>query len=105
MNNTLNKLPPKRNDKLIDLESKKVMKETIKAHKFLAELKGYSNIVPNKNILISALTLNEAKNSSEIENIITTHDELFKVLASKNDNNKMPKEVINYHKAIWPDIN
>ena len=41
--------------------------------------------MPNKNILISALTLNEAKNSSEIENIITTHDELFKALVLKND--------------------
>lgn len=101
MNNTLNKLPPQKNGKLIDLESKEIMKETIKAHRFLAELKGYSDIVPNKNLLISALTLNEAKDSSEIENIITTHDELFKALTSKKDNNDMPKEVINYHKAIW----
>jgi Fic family protein len=101
MNNTLNKLPPQKNGKLIDLESKEIMKETIKAHRFLAELKGYSDIVPNKNILISALTLNEAKDSSEIENIITTHDELFKAITSKKDNNDMPKEVINYHKAIW----
>jgi Fic family protein len=101
MNNTLNKLPPQKNGKLINLESKEIMKETIKAHRFLAELKGYSDIIPNKNILISALTLNEAKYSSEIENIITTHDELFKALSSKKEAKDMPKEVINYHKAIW----
>ena len=105
MNNTLNKLPPRKNDQLINVETKEIMKETIKAHRFLAELKGYSDIVPNKNILISALTLNEAKDSSEIENIITTHDALFKALSSNKEANKMPKEVINYHKAIWHGYN
>jgi len=101
MNNTLNKLPPQKYGKLINVETKEIMKETIKAHRFLAELKGYSDIIPNKNILISALTLNEAKDSSEIENIITTHDELFKALSSKKEATNMPKDVINYHKAIW----
>lgn len=50
----------------------------------LAEFKGYSDTMPNKNILLNAITINEAKDSSEIENIITTHDELFKAMLVNN---------------------
>lgn len=49
----------------------------IKASRKLAELNGLSKSIPNPNILINALILQEAKDSNEIENIITTHDELF----------------------------
>lgn len=48
------------------------------AHRYLAELKGMAATIPNESILISTLTLQEAKDSSEIENIITTHDDLYK---------------------------
>ncbi len=74
---------PKVKSGLIELETVKVMRVLSKAHRSLAELKGYSEIVPNKNILINAITLNEAKDSSEIENIITTHDELFEALSDE----------------------
>ena len=47
------------------------------AHKALAELKGVANTIPNESILITTLSLQEAKASSEIENMVTTHDELF----------------------------
>ncbi len=60
------------------VESKKILKKLISAHRYLAELKGVVATIPNEAILINTLSLQEAKDSSEIENIITTHDELFK---------------------------
>jgi len=61
-----------------ELESKAVLKKCAKAHQALAELKGIVATIPNESILINTLSLQEAKDSSAIENIITTHDELFK---------------------------
>ncbi len=61
-----------------DIESKAVLKKCAKAHQALAELKGIVATIPNESILINTLSLQEAKDSSAIENIITTHDELFK---------------------------
>jgi Fic family protein len=62
----------------VDLETKKVLKALPKAHAALAELKGIASTIPNQNILINTLVLQEAKDSSAIENIITTHDDLYK---------------------------
>lgn len=59
-------------------ETRKVLKKAAEAHRFLAELKGIAASIPNEAILINTLSLQEAKNSSEIENIVTTHDELYK---------------------------
>lgn len=61
-----------------EIESKAVLKKCAKAHQALAELKGIVATIPNESILINTLSLQEAKDSSAIENIITTHDELFK---------------------------
>ncbi|MBF00395.1 Fic/DOC family N-terminal domain-containing protein [Flavobacterium coralii] len=61
-----------------DLESKDILKKVAEARAALAELKGTHATVPNVEILLSTLALQEAKDSSAIENIITTHDELFK---------------------------
>ena len=61
-----------------DIESKKVLRKTVEAAQYLAELKGTARTIPNEAILINTLVLQEAKDSSAIENIITTHDELFK---------------------------
>lgn len=61
----------------LDLESKPVLKKLVKAHQALAELKGVVAIIPNQTILASTLALQEAKDSSAIENIITTHDDLY----------------------------
>ena len=96
MNFKLDKLPPK-----VDIETIMILKQLSKSHKALAELKGYSETMPNKNILINAITINEAKDSSEVENIITTHDELFKVMSISNYNNPSAKEVVNYRMALW----
>jgi len=82
-----------------DIETKEILKKSIKANSALARLNGVSKIIPNQMILINALTLQEAKDSSEIENIITTHDELY--LASvENKYSKEVKEVINYKEAL-----
>lgn len=91
----LNKLPPNYN-----FDTVKILKQLSLSHKALAELKGYSEVVPNKNILINAAMINEAKNSSEIENIVTTHDEIYKAL-STSKGTLASKEVINYRTALW----
>ena len=66
---TLPNLPP-----AVDLQTLPVMKALAKAHRHLAELKGRAAAIPNQGILIDSLALQEAKASSEIENIVTTQD-------------------------------
>src|SRR3989304_6160364 len=95
--NSLPLLPPK-----AEIETKNILRKTIQANAALAELKAYAHIIPNQNILINSLTLKEAKDSSEIENIITTHDELFKAFSLQPQNiNPATKEVLNYKEALW----
>jgi Fic family protein len=89
-------LPPN-----VDVETKAVLKQLSNANRALAELKGYADTIPNKHILINAVTINEAKDSSAIENIITTHDELFRTMSSDSVTNPNAKEVINYRSALW----
>ncbi|PZT48400.1 addiction module protein [Helicobacter valdiviensis] len=72
----------------------------IKATRKLAELNGLSKIIPNPNILINALILQEAKDSSEIENIITTHDELFLSQIDESKLTRAAKEVKDYSNAL-----
>ncbi len=84
-----------------DLETKAVLKKAAQAHRYLAELKGISATIPNEAILINTLTLQEAKGSSEVENIITTHDELYKAgLFSDQQQNPAAKEVQDYAAAL-----
>ena len=89
----------------IELETKSVLKKLTRAHRALSELKGYANMIPNKYILINAVLINEAKDSSEIENIITTHDELFKAITVENYKSPAAKEVVNYRTALWNGYN
>lgn len=84
-----------------DLESKAVLKKLVSAHRSLAELKGVVATIPNESILISSLSLQEAKDSSEIENIITTHDELFKAALFEGAiKSSATKEVSQYVSAL-----
>ena len=62
----------------INLETSNVLKQLAKTSRALAELKGIAKTMPNQNILINAIMINEAKSSSSIENIVTTHDEIYK---------------------------
>ena len=85
----------------IELETKPVLKKLAQAHRALAELKGASGLVPNENILINTLSLQEARDSSAIENIITTQDDLFKSDALANEYATLAaKEVHNYARAL-----
>jgi Fic family protein len=82
-----------------DIEIKEILKKCIKANSALSKLNVVSKIIPNQMILINALTLQEAKDSSEIENIITTHDELY--LANMGEKfSREVKEVINDKEAL-----
>jgi len=84
-----------------DFESKKVLKSLPSAHFALAELKGIAATIPNQKILINTLGLQEAKDSSAIENIITTHDDLYKSeLNLGNFKSLDAKEVQNYISAL-----
>ena len=85
----------------VDLETKKVLKALPAAHAALAELKGIASTIPNQNILINTLGLQEAKDSSAIENIITTHDDLYKSgLNIDAFKSLQAKEVQNYISAL-----
>ncbi len=84
-----------------DLETKKVLKSLPAAHAALAELKGIASTMPNQNILINTLGLQEAKDSSAIENIITTHDDLYKSELNFDAFKSLnAKEVQNYISAL-----
>jgi len=61
-----------------DIETRPVLKSLASAHRCLAELKGVAGLVPNEGILLNTLALQEAKDSSAIENIVTTHDDLYR---------------------------
>lgn len=83
-----------------DFETVAVLKKLAVAHRYLAELKGICHSIPNQGILINTLVLQEAKDSSEIENIITTHDELFRANLSAAHLSPATKEVQNYASAL-----
>jgi Fic family protein len=104
VDNKLYKLPPRNDKGVVEIETKAVLKALAQAHRKLGELKGYAERVPNKNILLNAITLNEAKDSSQIENIVTTHDQLFEALSSHKEYVGPTKEVLNYKEAIWQGI-
>ncbi len=84
-----------------ELETKPVLKKLAKAHRALAELKGVAALIPNEAILINTLSLQEAKDSSAIENIITTHDELYRSdVLTQHYVSMATKEVYNYASAL-----
>lgn len=87
-------------------ETIKILKAENKAVKMLAELKGCANLIPNQSILINAVVLQESKDSSEIENIITTKDDLYKAVSetvTKIDS--ATKEVMFYREALYTGFN
>jgi len=85
----------------VDVETKRVLKKCGAARSALAELKGVAASMPNESILINTLALQEAKDSSEVENIVTTHDELYKYnLFTESRKSLASKEVENYISAL-----
>lgn len=82
-------------------ETRAVLKKAAEAHRFLAELKGVAATIPNEEILINTLTLQEARHSSEIENIITTQDDLYRAaVADEASVSPETKEVQDYATAL-----
>src|SRR5258706_9469128 len=100
--NELPMLPPP-DDSIITIE---VLQALNKANKALAELKGIARKLPNQAMLVNTIALREAKASTEIENIFTTDDELYKAL-SGNDLSLRgnAKEVLRYRQALWEGYN
>ena len=90
-------LPPK-----ADIETKAILKKAISAGRALAELKGLGETIPNQSILVNSLILQEARSSSEIENIVTTDDSLFRAFAAQTSKiDPATKEVLRYRQALW----
>ncbi|MDP2834429.1 MAG: Fic family protein [Pseudomonadota bacterium] len=84
-----------------EIETRRVLKKLALAHKALAEFKGVTASMPNQSILVSTLSLQEAKDSSEIENIITTHDDIYRSdNASRHFVTLAAKQVHNYAAAL-----
>jgi Fic family protein len=95
--NDLPDLPPQ-----AEVETNAVLKLAIRANKAMAELRVSGRLIPNQAVLLQTLGLSEAKMSSEIENIVTTNDELYRAFADGNvDIDAQTKEVLYYKDALW----
>jgi Fic family protein len=87
-------------------ETAAILKMVAAAGRQLAELKGVTGSIPNQGILISTLGMQEAKDSSAIENIVTTHDELFRdSLFPEEVGSAAAKEVLRYRQALGTGFN
>ncbi len=95
--NDLPLLPP-----VAELETKAVLKQAIAANRVLANLRGLAGQIPNQGVLISSIVLQEARLSSEIENIVTTDDELYRADADGTGGkaDAHTKEVLRYREAL-----
>ena len=84
-----------------NLDTIAILKKLATAHRSLAELKGIAQSIPKQEVLINTIALQEAKDSSEVENIVTTHDELYKSSLNVNQYvSPQSKEVQNYVAAL-----
>lgn len=92
----LKMLPP-----MVNFDTVRILKQLASTNRALSELKGYADTIPNKHILINAINLNEAKDSSEIEQIVTTHDDLYRALTYDRVATPSAKEVVSYRTALW----
>lgn len=93
--NQLPSLPPRS-----DLESKPVLRACISARAALAELKQAAELIPNQSMLINTIPLLEAKDSSGIENIVTTTDQLFQHVQGDGQADHATKEALRYRTAL-----
>ena len=84
----------------VNLDTVKILKELNKANNSIGELKGVMNLLPNPNIVLSLIAVGESKESSAIENIITTYEDIYKEMITKKPISKAAKEVNNYKRAI-----
>ncbi|MDP2869532.1 Fic family protein [Methyloversatilis sp.] len=95
--NDLPLLPPP-----VELETRAVLKQAISSNRVLANLRGLAAQIPNQGMLISSIALQEARLSSEIENIVTTNDELYRADADpEGKSDPHTKEVLRYREALY----
>lgn len=98
--NGLPLLPP-----AVELETKPVLKQCVTARAALAELKQATELIPNPAMLINTLPLLEARSSSEIENIVTTADKLFRHLQADAGADPATREALRYRRALLEGVN
>jgi Fic family protein len=84
----------------VDLNQIEILKQLNIANHNIGELKGLLKLLPNPGIILGLINLSESKDSSAIENIITTYDEIYREIVSKTTIGVKPKEVINYKNAM-----
>lgn len=98
--NTLPNLPPEE-----ELETKRVLKACVGARTALAELRLVGQLIPNEDVLINTIPLLEAKDSSEIENIVTTNDALFREASHPTaESDPSTKEALRYRAALYGGV-
>lgn len=97
--NDLPNLPPD-----FDLNHPEILSNLVRASRHLGELKGLCMTLPDPNLLINTVVLQESRDSSAIENIVTTQDELFQAVADEETTNNAAKEVLSYRKAIYQGL-
>lgn len=96
--NELPNLPP------LDIESTGILKQAISAARDLAELKGLCESLPDPALLLNSIVLQESRDSSAIENIVTTQDELYQAEAEEDPINNAAKEVLRYRQAVYAGL-
>jgi len=95
-NNDLPLLPPD-----VNVETPEILKQSALASRYLGELNGLCATLTNPALLINTIALQESKNSSEIENIVTTQDELYQATMESENATTAAKEVLNYCAALY----
>ena len=98
--NDLADLPPHG----IDLEAPVLLKQLANAARYLGELNGLCETLPDPQLLINTIVLQESKNSSAIENIVTTQDELYKAALEEGSQKQAAKEVLSYREALYAGL-
>ena len=83
------------------VESPEILKHLVKASRYLGELNGLCESLPDPQLLINTIILQESKDSSAIENIVTTQDELYKAATEEGTTNHAAKEVLSYREALY----
>ncbi len=95
----MNKLPFN-----IELNTIEILKQLSETNNHIGELKGVLNLLPNPKLILNLIQISESKDSSAIENIITTYDDIFKELVIKKPSGGKSKEIVNYKRAIEEGI-
>lgn len=96
--NDLPDLPP------VNINSAQVLRHTIIAARNLAELKGLCETLPDPALLLNTIVLQESRDSSAIENIVTTQDELYRANADVKIDSTAAKEVLRYREAMYTGL-